>query len=164
MAQSNGAPPAHHEKFMTQALLEAQRAFDESEAPIGAVVVFENKIIGRGYNRTISLEDPTAHAEMIAITSAAETVGDWRLENCDLYSTIEPCIMCAGASVIARMRHIYYGAPEPKFGGCGSILDIPNEQQLNHNCGVTGGILQQDCAELMQRFFKRLRENKRLLH
>lgn len=164
MTQTNGATPAQHEKFMLQAFREAQRAFDESEAPIGAVVVFENKVIGRGYNRTISLHDPTAHAEMIAITSAAETVGDWRLENCDLYSTIEPCIMCAGAAVVSRMRHIFFGAPEPKFGGCGSILDIPSDQRLNHQCRITGGILQEDCAELMQRFFKRLRESKRLLH
>lgn len=164
MGQGNGAAPAHHENFMAQALREAQRAYDASEAPIGAVIVFENKVVGRGYNRTIALHDPTAHAEMIAITSASETVGDWRLENCDLYSTIEPCIMCAGAAVIARIRHIYYGAPEPKFGGCGSVMEIPMQEKLNHQCGITGGILQADCAELMQQFFRKLRDNKRLLH
>lgn len=153
-------PAPDHEAFMRLALSEAEHAFEEDEAPIGAIIVSENKIIGRGYNRTRSLNDATAHAEMIAITSATETVADWRLLDCDLYCTLEPCIMCSGAAVLARVRHIYFGAQEPKFGGCGSIFSIPDDTRLNHTIEITGGILQEESAQLMRDFFQRLRRKE----
>ena len=159
---ANGATPDVHERFMEEALRQAEFAYDDGETPIGAVIVHNNKIIGRGYNRSANLKDPTAHAEMIAITSAAETLGDWRLVDCDLYCTVEPCVMCAGASVLARVRHIYFGAAEPKFGGCGSIFQIPSDERLNHRIAVTGGILRERCAGIMREFFQSLREQKRL--
>ncbi len=146
---------------MQAALREAEVAAEEEEAPIGAVVVHENRVIGRGHNRTRALHDPTAHAEILAISAAAESLGDWRLENCDLYVTIEPCVMCAGAAVLARLRQIYYGAREPKFGGCGSIFDIPSDSRLNHRVGITGGILGDNAVELMQAFFRKVREEKK---
>lgn len=149
-----------HEFFMNQALREAEKAFEKDEVPIGAVIVLDNKIIGRGHNLTQSLKDATAHAEMIAITSAAEKIGDWRLENCILYSTIEPCTMCAGAAVLSRIKTIYYGARDPKFGACGSIFDIPTNEKLNHRIEVIAGLMESEAVEIMQRFFKKLREKK----
>lgn len=146
---------------MRAALAEAEKAFEADEAPIGAIVVSGGKIIGRGSNQSMTLNDPTAHAEMIAITAAAETLGDWRLVDCDLYCTLEPCVMCAGAATLARIRSVIYGAPEPKFGGCGSIIDIPAEQRLNHQVHVTGGILADDAAALMKDFFAKLRQASR---
>ncbi len=148
------------EKFMIEALREAESAFREDETPIGAVVVHKNRIIGRGHNRTISLSDPTAHAEMVALTSASETLGEWRLIECDLYCTVEPCVMCAGASVLARVRKIYYGATEPKFGGCGSLFQIPLDTRLNHQCEIEGGIMAHESAELLRDFFQQLRLKK----
>ncbi|HSG99065.1 MAG TPA: tRNA adenosine(34) deaminase TadA [candidate division Zixibacteria bacterium] len=162
MTTGNGATPEQHERFMEQALRQAEFAYDAGESPIGAVVVHKNAIVGRGYNRTEALKDPTAHAEIIAITSAAESLGDWRLVDCDLYCTLEPCIMCAGAAVLARVRHIYYGAPEPKFGGCGSVFTIPSDPRLNHRIPVTGGILQERCAGIIKEFFQALREQRRM--
>ncbi len=149
-----------HEFFMNQALREAELAFDKDEVPIGAVVVLDNKVIGRGHNLTQSLKDATAHAEMIAITSAAEKIGDWRLEDCILYSTIEPCTMCAGAAVLSRIRTIYYGARDSKFGACGSIFDIPRNEKLNHRIEVIAGLMEGEAVEIMQKFFKKLREKK----
>lgn len=146
--------------FMKQALREAQLAFDKDEVPIGAVVVMDKKIIGRGHNLTQSLKDATAHAEMIAITSAAEKIGDWRLEDCILYSTIEPCTMCAGAAVLSRIKTIYYGARDAKFGACGSVFEIPTNEKLNHRIEVISGLMEGEAVEIMQRFFKKLREKK----
>ena len=149
-----------HEYFMEYALREAQLAFEQSEVPVGSVVAHENKIIGRGHNRTESLKDATAHAEMIAITSAAEYMGDWRLDDCILYSTIEPCAMCAGAAVLSRIRTIVYGAPDPRFGACGSLFNIPIDTRLIHRIEIISGVREKEAAELMQLFFREVRKNK----
>jgi tRNA(adenine34) deaminase len=149
-----------HNYFMEYALREAQLAFEKSEVPIGAVVAHENKIIGRGHNRTESLKDATAHAEMIAITSAAEYMGDWRLDDCVLYSTIEPCAMCAGAAMLSRIKAIVYGAPDSRFGACGSLFNIPVDKRLNHRIEVVSGIMEKEAVELMQLFFREVRKNK----
>ena len=162
MTIGNGnAPETDDERFMNIALREATIAFEESETPIGAVVVHSGKVIGRGHNRNIALGDPTAHAEMIAITAAAGTLGDWRLEDCDLYCTIEPCVMCAGAAVLARMRRIIYGASEPKFGGCETVYQIPTDTRLNHKIDIVSGVCAARSAELMREFFKKVREKSK---
>ncbi len=147
-----------NEFFMKEALKEAQKAFEADEVPIGAVAVYKNQIIGRGHNRTEQLQDSTAHAEIIAITAAANALGSWRLENVDVYVTIEPCIMCAGALVLARVKRIFFGARDEKFGGCGSVFNIANEQKLNHQIEVTEGLLKEQAASLMKRFFEKKRE------
>ena len=133
-----------HQYFMQMALREAEIAFDELEVPVGAVVVRDNIIIGRGHNRTESLKDATAHAEILAITSAAEKVGDWRLENCILYSTVEPCAMCAGAAVLARIKTIVYGAKDIRFGACGTLFDIPTDTRLNHRIEIIPGVMERE--------------------
>ena len=146
--------------FMTEALKEAGQAFQVDEVPVGAVVVFDNKIIGRGYNQTEQLHDATAHAEMIALTAAYNYIGDWRLENCFLFSTLEPCAMCAGAAMLSRIDTIVYGADDPKFGGCGSIFNIPQEPKTNHQIEIISGILKQEVVDLMKLFFKQVRQKK----
>jgi tRNA(adenine34) deaminase len=146
--------------YMELALREAQLAYEENEVPVGAIVVFENRVIGRGHNRTIALHDATAHAEIIALSAAYEHFDDWRLENCYLFSTLEPCIMCSGAAVLSRIKTIVYGASDPKFGGCGSIFNIPPEPKLNHRCEVIGGVLETEVASLMKQFFQQIRESK----
>ena len=143
---------------MRAALAEAHKAFERDEVPVGAVVVFEDRIIGRGHNLTESLHDATAHAEIIAMSAAYEHFDDWRLENCWLFSTLEPCTMCAGAAVLSRLETIVYGARDPKFGGCGSIFNIPSEKKLNHRIEIIGGIMEIEIAELMKLFFKRVRQ------
>lgn len=154
----------NYEYFMEIALREAQEAFEETEVPIGAVVVIENKIIGRGHNRTEALKDATAHAEMIAITSAAEKLGDWRLEGATLYSTIEPCAMCSGAAVLSRIGTIVYGAKDPRFGACGSLFEIPTDSRLNHRAEIISGVMEQEAVELMQLFFRHIRSQKKRLN
>jgi tRNA(adenine34) deaminase len=129
--------------------------------PVGAVVVFEERVIGRGHNRTEALHDATAHAEMLALSAAYEHFGDWRLENCYLFSTLEPCAMCAGAAMLSRIETIVYGATDPKFGGCGSIVDIPKEERFNHQIEVVGGVLSDQASALMKEFFGRLRGGSR---
>ena len=146
------------ERFMTQALNEARKAGQNDEVPVGCVIVHDSVIIGRGYNRTEGLQDPTAHAEILAITSAAEHLGTWRLCGCAVYSTLEPCAMCAGALVLARVDRLVYGARDPKFGACGSIFNIINEPRLNHRMELTTGILEDDCAKIMQEFFRKKRK------
>jgi len=145
---------------MEHAFREAKLAFRESEVPIGAIVVIKNKIIGRGHNRTEALKDATAHAEMIAITSSAESYGDWRLDDSILYSTIEPCAMCAGAAVLSRIKTIVYGAPDPRFGACDSLFNIPTDTRLNHRIEIVSGVMAEESVELMQLFFKQVRNNK----
>ncbi len=147
------------EYFMDEAMKEAVKAIRADEVPIGCVVVYEGKIIGRGHNRTISLQDPTAHAEMLAITAASEHLESWRLSGCTAYSTIEPCFMCAGALVLSRIDRLVYGAPDPKFGACGSLYNILQDNRLNHTVTVSNGILQKRCSEIMQEFFKLKRRN-----
>ena len=145
---------------MELALREAQLAFEENEVPVGAVVVFENRVIGRGHNRTIALSDATAHAEIIALSAAYSHFGDWRLENCYLFSTLEPCVMCSGAAVLSRIQTIVYGAADPKFGGCESIFKIPTETKLNHRCEIVRGVCEAEVASLMKLFFQQVRQNK----
>ncbi len=143
---------------MREALREAQKAFLEDEVPVGAVVVYENKIIARGHNQIERLKDPTAHAEMIAITSAANYLGTKWLNEASLYVTIEPCSMCAGAMVLARIKNLYFGALDPKTGACGSVVNIANHKKLNHRIKITKGILAEDCSSLLKEFFKRKRK------
>jgi tRNA(adenine34) deaminase len=152
--------PEQMQHFMALALREAEEAFEQNEVPIGAIIVHNNRVIGRGYNRTEALHDATAHAEMMALSAAFNYFGDWRLEDSWLFSTIEPCTMCAGAASLARVGTIVYGAPDPKFGACGSIFDVPNEKKLNHRIQVYRGILAEQAIELMQSFFRKARAEK----
>lgn len=138
---------------MYAALQEAERAFNEKEVPIGAVIVHNDKIIGRGYNQTEKLKDPTAHAEMIAITAAANHLQDWRLNECDLYVTAEPCVMCAGAILLSRIKNIYFGTYEPKFGACGSLFNIIESNKYNHKPNVYSGIYSDESKSLLEKFF-----------
>ena len=149
-------------RFMYAALQEAEKAFEDDEVPVGAVVVHKNKIIGRGYNQIERLKDPTAHAEMIAITSAANHLGDWRLNECDIYVTLEPCIMCTGALLASRIKELYYGASDFKFGACGSIYNLAEESKTNHKIKVYSGILAKESEDLLKSFFdrKRITQNK----
>ena len=143
---------------MQEALKEAEKAFREDEVPVGAVIVHRDKIIARGYNQIERLKDPTAHAEMIAITSAASYLGTKWLNQASLYVTIEPCSMCAGAMVLARIENLFFGARDPKTGACGSIVNIANHKKLNHRIKVTKGILESECSALLKEFFKQKRK------
>jgi tRNA(adenine34) deaminase len=146
--------PNLHELYMSEALKEAKRAFEEDEVPVGAVIVHQGRIISRGYNQIERLKDPTAHAEMIALTSATNLLGSKWLNEAALYVTIEPCSMCAGALVLARLKHVYYGAKDPKTGACGSVLNIINHKKLNHRIKAKGGILAEECGALLSEFFR----------
>ncbi|MEO0074784.1 MAG: tRNA adenosine(34) deaminase TadA, partial [candidate division WOR-3 bacterium] len=126
----------NHAYWMQEALLEAQKAFAADEVPVGAVVVYENKIIGRGYNQTETLHDPTAHAEIIALSAAANYLKSWRLSNTSVYITLEPCVMCTGALILARIKRLIFGAYDTKFGACGSVYNIPHDNFLNHTFEV----------------------------
>jgi tRNA(adenine34) deaminase len=148
-----------HERWMEYALREAELAGKRKEVPVGAVVVRENRIIGKGYNQIESLQDPTAHAEMIAITAAANQLGSRRLEECTLYVTLEPCPMCAGAIVLARLPRLVYGAEDPKAGACGTLFDIVRDTRLNHRVETVGGILADRCGALLKEFFSTVRSN-----
>lgn len=145
---------ATDEQWMRQAMVEAEAAAAEGEVPVGAVVVHEGRVIGRGRNARERLGDPTAHAEMVAITAAASAIGDWRLENCTIYVTLEPCPMCMGACLNARIPRVVYAAREPKAGACGSVVDLRAPPGFNHRIAVTGGILETPCADLLVRFFR----------
>ncbi len=142
---------------MAEALKEARKAFAEDEVPVGAVIEQGGRIIARGYNQIERLKDPTAHAEMLALTSAANCLGTKWLLDAALYVTIEPCAMCAGALVLARVKHVYFGAREPKTGACGSLFNIAHHPKLNHRIAVKGGILAEECAALVSEFFKQKR-------
>lgn len=150
----------NYDDFMELALREAEKAYAEGEVPVGALVVYENKIIGRGHNQTESCHDATAHAEILALTAAYNHFGDWRLENCTLICTLEPCAMCAGAAVLSRIQTIVYGAKDPKFGGVDSIFNIPTEKKLNHNIEIISGIKEAEVAAMMKAFFQEVRHNK----
>lgn len=150
----------NYDDYMELALREAEKAYELGEVPVGALVVFENKIIGRGYNQTESLHDATAHAEIIALSAAYNHFGDWRLENCTLICTLEPCAMCAGAAVLSRIKTIVYGARDPKFGAVDSIFNIPTEKKLNHNIEIISGIKEAEVAALMKAFFQEVRQLK----
>ena len=143
--------PAEH--WMRFALDQAMQAFEEREVPVGAVIVQGGRIVGEGHNQRETLNDPTAHAEMIALTQAAETLGSWRLLDCTLYVTLEPCPMCAGAIVQARIPRVVYGTPDPKAGACHSLYQITSDPRLNHQVLVTAGVLQDQCRQILQDFF-----------
>ena len=145
--------------FMHEALRLATKAFKQEEVPIGAIVVRAGKIIGRAHNQVELLKDATAHAEMLAITQAEAAVGDWRLNDCDLYVTKEPCAMCAGALVHVRMRRVVFGCPDERSGAAGGVLNLLRFPSLNHRCEVTAGVLQDECASLLQTFFKARRRD-----
>jgi len=146
-----------HERWMREALKEAQKAFQKGEVPVGAVVVHQNRIIGKGHNLVERLRDPTAHAEIIAITAAATYLSSWRLEGASLYVTLEPCPMCAGAIVNARVDSLIFGAIDPKAGACGTLFNLVQDPRLNHRVLVTSGILEAECSLVLREFFQRLR-------
>lgn len=145
------------DRWMERALAEARRAAEEGEVPVGCVVVQGDRLVGRGRNSVERLQDPTAHAEILALSAAAGTLGTWRLTDCELFVTLEPCTMCIGAIHLARISRVIFGALDPKFGACGSILDVPAETRWNHSVEVTGGVRAEDAAQLMRDFFRRLR-------
>ncbi len=145
------------ELWMEEALRSAQRALEAGEVPIGAVVVCESRVVGRGWNRNITDFDPTAHAEIVALREAGATVGNHRLADCELFVTIEPCAMCAGAMVHARIKRLVYGAPDPKAGAVQSVMQVLNHPRLNHCMEVCSGVLAGRCAEILQEFFRNRR-------
>ena len=150
-----------HVKWMKFALEEAEKAYQENEIPVGAVIVHKNKIIGRGYNRVESLQDSTAHAEMIAISAAVTSLGQKWLTDCTLYVTLEPCAMCAGALVLARIKEIVFGADDPKAGACGSVMNIARHEKLNHTIDIFPGILENECSAILRQFFVKMRERNK---
>jgi tRNA(adenine34) deaminase len=150
--------PLPDEYFMSEALRQAQKAYVAEEVPVGAVVVRDGKIIARAYNQVELLKDATAHAEMLALTQAEAAIGDWRLTDCDLYVTKEPCAMCAGALVHTRIRRLIFGCPDPSAGAAGSMINLLQMQCFNHRSQITSGVLQQDCAAILQDFFRKRRE------
>ncbi len=145
------------EAMMRHAIAEARAALDHEDVPIGAVVVQGGRIIGRGHNQREQLQDPTAHAEIIALTAAAQAVGSWRLIDCTMYVTLEPCVMCAGALVNARLTRLVYGAVDPKAGACESLFNIVADPRLNHRVQVLSGVRAGECAQLLRDFFSRQR-------
>ena len=149
-----------YEHYMQEALKEARIAFERDEVPVGAVIVFKDQIIARAHNQIIMLKDPTAHAEMIAITQASAHLKNERLNDCDAYVTIEPCSMCAGAMVLARIRNLFYATEDPKTGACGSALNILENKKLNHKIKARSGLLKDESRSLIQEFFKKKRTIK----
>ncbi len=145
-------------RFMYAALQEAEKAFADDEVPVGAVIVHNNKIIGRGYNQIEKLKDATAHAEMIALTSASNHMGNWRLNECDIYVTLEPCIMCVGALLASRIRGLYFAATDLKFGACGSIHNLAENSKTNHKIKVYSGLLSKESEDLLKLFFTNKRK------
>jgi tRNA(adenine34) deaminase len=140
--------------YMSMALAEAMEAGERGEVPVGCVIVIDDEIIARASNRVEELEDPTAHAEMLAITSACEQLGQGRLSGCELFCTLEPCFMCAGALTHGRIQRLVFGARDPKFGACGSLADLPHDERLNHRYEVVEGVLANECAAVLQDFFR----------
>ncbi len=151
------------DRWMRLALREAEEAASEGEVPVGCVIVHEGRVIGRGHNRVESLQDPTAHAEILALTAASATLGSWRLPGAHAYVTVEPCVMCIGAIHLARIETVYFGPREPKFGACGSVVDIPELGGLNHRVRVAGGILESESAGLLKEFFRKRRREGRAI-
>lgn len=147
------------EHYMREAIKAAQIAEENGDVPIGAVIVYENQVIGRGYNQREQLRDPTAHAEIIALTQAAAFLDSWRLHGCTIYVTLEPCAMCAGAMVLGRLDRLVYGCEDPKAGACGSLYNIVRDERLNHRLEVTAGVLADECGGLLQDFFRNRRPN-----
>ncbi|HLV87715.1 MAG TPA: tRNA adenosine(34) deaminase TadA [Candidatus Sulfotelmatobacter sp.] len=152
--------PPTDELWMEEALRCAQRALEAGEVPVGAILVRKGRIVGRGWNRNIEMSDPTAHAEMVALREAGANVGNHRLGECELFATIEPCVMCAGALVHARIRRLVYGADDPKAGAVRSVMQVLNHPQLNHRIEVRSGVLAGRSAEILQAFFRKRRSEK----
>ena len=150
------ADPAD-EIFMREALVLAQRAWDAGEVPVGAVVVKDGEIIGRGFNQPITSSDPTTHAEIVALREAALKLQNYRLTDCELYVTLEPCMMCVGAMLHSRLKRVVFGANDPKTGVCGSVMNLPAEAKLNHHATFEGGVLAQECGDLLRAFFAQRR-------
>jgi tRNA(adenine34) deaminase len=149
-------------EFMRETLAEARVAADAGEVPIGAVAIVNGEIIGRGQNRVLRDVDPTAHAEIVAMRAAAKAIGNYRLVDCELYVTLEPCAMCAGAMIHARLKRLIYGAKDPKAGAVGSVLEVLNHPRLNHQMAVTSGILDEECGTLLREFFRQRRFDSQL--
>ena len=149
---------AEHETCMREAIAEAKAAFQRGEVPVGAVAVYNGQVIGRGHNRKEEWADPTAHAEMIALREAAQALGSWRLAGVTLYCTMEPCPMCAGAMILARLPRLVYAVDDPKSGAAGSVVDVVRSPSLNHQVEVTKGVLAEKAKELLDLFFKGLRQ------
>lgn len=147
--------------YMVKALELAKEAWQSGEVPVGAVVVLNGEIVGRGFNQPISRHDPTAHAEIMALRDAGSHIGNYRLPECDLYVTLEPCAMCSGAIMHARLNRIVYGTKDPKTGAAGSIVDLFSEPRLNHHTQIQGGVLAQECSDLISAFFRERRAQSR---
>lgn len=147
---------------MSMALNAARQAWDEGETPVGAVIFHNDQLIGKAWNQREGLNDPTAHAEILAITQAAAKLESWRLNECELYVTLEPCPMCAGAIMQARIGRLIYGASDPKAGACGSLLDITGCKELNHTVEIKSGVMEEDCAQILKDFFRMRREENKL--
>jgi len=158
---ANDQLPTNDELFMEEALRAAQRALEAGEVPVGAVVVCDGRVIANGWNRNLTGNDPTAHAEIVALREAGAVVGNHRLGDCELFSTIEPCAMCAGAVIHARIKRLVYGADDPKAGAVHSAMQVLNHPQVNHRIAVRGGVLGGRCAELVQSFFRQRRKDSR---
>ena len=157
--RANG--PAEYEQdatFMREALILAQRAWDAGEVPVGAIVVKDGEIIGRGFNQPITSNDPTTHAEIVALRDAAQHVKNYRLVDCELFVTLEPCMMCVGAMLHARLKRVVYGASDPKTGACGSVINLPAEEKLNHHATFVGGVLSDECSAMLKSFFQARRQ------
>jgi tRNA(adenine34) deaminase len=152
--------PPNDQYFMREALRQAQKACEVGEVPVGAVVVLAGKIIGRAHNQVELLKDATAHAEMLALTQAEAAVGDWRLTECDLYVTKEPCAMCAGALVHTRIRRVIFGCADPAAGAAGSVMNLVQMPAFNHRCEIASGVLQDECAAILQDFFRKRRDER----
>lgn len=147
-------------RFMYAALQQAEEALEQDEVPIGAVVVFKNKVIGKGFNQVEKLKDPSAHAEMIAITAASNHLNNWRLNECDIYVTLEPCIMCTGALLAARINNLYFSSFDPKYGACGSLYNLAEEGKANHKIKLFSGLLSTESELLLKSFFGKVRTIK----
>ena len=148
------------EKFMKEAIKQAKKAYDKEEIPVGAVIVKDGKIIARGYNKKEEKKDTTQHAEIIAIQKASRKIGAWRLQDCEMYVTLEPCAMCTGALIQARLKRVYIGTMDPKTGACGSVLNLLEDYKFNHKVEVETNIMQKECEKILKDFFKCLRSKK----
>ena len=149
------------EKFMKMAVKEAMKAQDIDEVPVGCVIVKDNKVIARGFNKRETTQDPTSHAELKTLQKASKKLNSWRLDDCDIYVTLEPCIMCAGAIIQSRIRHVYFGAYDPKGGALGSSIDVLTANNINHHPEVTGGLLEEECSNILKEYFRHKREMKK---
>ncbi|MEH6908428.1 MULTISPECIES: tRNA adenosine(34) deaminase TadA [Neobacillus] len=150
------------EDFMREAIKEAKKAEERGEVPIGAVIVMEGKIVARAYNLRENEQNAIAHAELLAIDQACKDIGSWRLEESTLYVTLEPCPMCAGAIILARVKKVVYGAADPKGGCCGTLMNLLGDERFNHQSEVTSGVLEKECGQMLSDFFRGIRERKRL--